>query len=138
MEIEKQSLVVYHIRCKDCKEDYIGKTARIFRHRLNDHKTSCKGKEDTAIHAHHLLTGHKIDFENVKIIDRADSDRKLQLMHIDKKKPNVKWLIMRQSYMTKNDVIWHVMTVFPFFPHLPCRVPPLYVQKEFLVQYFII
>ena len=92
LEIEKQSLVVYHIRCKDCKEDYIGKTARIFWHRLNDHQTSCKGKEDTAIRAHHLKTGHTIDFENARIIDRADSNLKLEckeLMHIDKKKPSL-------------------------------------------------
>ncbi len=55
-------------------------------HRLNDHQTSVKGKEDTAVHAHHILTGHTIDFRNAKIIDRADTYRKLQLkklMHID-------------------------------------------------------
>jgi len=38
----------------------------------------------------HLETGHAIDFKGLKILDRANSDRKLQLkelIHIDKRKP---------------------------------------------------
>ena len=46
----------------------------------------------TAIRAHHIETGHTIYFKGAKckILDRADSDRKLQLkelLHIDKRKP---------------------------------------------------
>jgi hypothetical protein len=89
-ELEKQSLIVYHIRCSECDADYIGKTERIFQHRINEHSSSHTGNEDSAIRAHHIETGHTIDFKGAKILDRADSDRKLQLkelLHIDKRKP---------------------------------------------------
>ena len=99
-ELEKQSLIVYHIRCKECREDYIGKTERIFAHRIKEHSVSVKCKENSAIHAHHVVTGHEIDFKGAKILDRADSDRKLQLkelMHIDKKKPSLNVQLNSQS-----------------------------------------
>ena len=87
-EIEKQSLVVYYIKCKDCNADYIGKTERLLFHRIKEHKT----QKTSSIYQHQLSTGHTIDYDNVQILDRADSDRKLQLkevMHIDKRKPSL-------------------------------------------------
>ena len=106
-ELEKQSLIVYHIRCKECPENYIGKTERKFAYRLKEHSTSTHVNsksgvkpEDSAIHAHHLKTSHEIDFEGAKILDRADSDRKLQvkeLLHIDKRKPSLNKQLNSQS-----------------------------------------
>ncbi len=95
-EREKQSLVVYHIKCKDCGADYIGKTERILFYRLKEHKT----QKSSALCQHQQSTGHKIDFENVQILDRADSDRKLQLkelLHIDKRKPSLNVQLNSQS-----------------------------------------
>ena len=49
---------------------------------------------------HHLETGHIIDYNSTKILDRADSDRKLQikeLLHIDQKKPTLNIQLNSQS-----------------------------------------
>lgn len=105
-ELEKQSLIVYQISCSQCEASYIGKTERIFTHRLKEHsrpkvnsldnnKTS-----DSAVYNHHLETGHIIDYKSTKILDRADSDRKLQikeLLHIDQKKPTLNIQLNSQS-----------------------------------------
>ena len=67
---------------------HIGKTERILFLRVKEHK----GKSDSAIHEHHLMTSHMIDFEKVKIINRADSDFKLQfkeILPIDKGNPTL-------------------------------------------------
>jgi len=39
-ELEKQSLVVYNIRCSEYDADFIRKTARIFQYRMNEHSYS--------------------------------------------------------------------------------------------------
>ena len=91
---------MYHIRCKDCSEDYIGKTERIFAYRIKEHSRSVKSGEGSAIHAHHTATGHTIDFKGAKILDRADTDRKLQikeLLHIDNNKPTLNKQLNSQS-----------------------------------------
>ena len=100
IELEKQSLIVYHIRCNECKEDYIGKTERIFYYRIQEHQKAPKTGEISAIHQHHLKTGHVIDFTGAKILDRADTDRKLQLkelLHIDKRQPTLNKQLISQS-----------------------------------------
>ena len=46
------------------------------------------------------LFGHIIDYNSTKILDRADSDRKLQikeLLHIDQKKPTLNIQLNSQS-----------------------------------------
>ena len=35
----KQSNVVYHVKCMDCDDDYIGKTTQILNERIHDHTT---------------------------------------------------------------------------------------------------
>ena len=89
-----------HIGCKECKEDYIGKTERIFHYRIQEHQRSPKTGETSSIHQHHLKTGHIIDFKGAKILDRADTDRKLQLkelLHIDKRQPSLNKQLISQS-----------------------------------------
>ena len=49
-----------------------------------------KSNVDLAFHQQHIQTQHKIDFDNIKIKDRADNDIKLQykeIVHINKRKP---------------------------------------------------
>ena len=72
----KQSLVIYHVKCQDCEADYIEKTERILFYRIQEHKGESSNKIDSAIHEHQLATSHKINFDNVKIIDIEDSDFK--------------------------------------------------------------
>ncbi len=55
---------------------------------------------NSAVYNHHLETGHIIGYNNTKILDRADSDRKLQikeLLHIDQKKPTLNIQLNSQS-----------------------------------------
>jgi hypothetical protein len=88
--IEKQSLVIYQISCIDCKAAYIGKTARILEHRIKEHKDS-KKKDPSAVQLHLKNNPtHTIDFENIKILDHADSDYKLkmkEMLYINQLKP---------------------------------------------------
>ena len=71
----KQSNVVYHLKCLNCEEDYIGKTTRVCSIRMKEHEYDPKSH----VFEHHYKVGHKIDFDNVKILDRASNDFKLQL-----------------------------------------------------------
>ena len=65
IEVEKQSLVVYHIKCSECSADYIGKTERILAYRIKEHQSPKKDKKGnylSSVYEHHKITGHKIDF----------------------------------------------------------------------------
>ena len=101
----KIALVIYHMNYKECQSSYIGKTDRILFHRVEEHK----GKSDSVIHEHHLATSHIIDFDKVKIINRIDSDFKLQfkeILQIDTHKPTLnKQLNSSDSYRIKTYII---------------------------------
>jgi hypothetical protein len=86
---KKRSGVVYHLKCKTCNEDYIGKTIRICNTRLIEHEITQKSSH---VHQHHIQPGHEIDFDNVIILDRADNDLKLtykEMLYIRKFKPTL-------------------------------------------------
>ena len=63
------SLVVYHIKRLHYNAYYIGKTERILCYRLHEHEKMAS----SVCHQHELKTGHKMDYENVTILDSADS-----------------------------------------------------------------
>jgi hypothetical protein len=52
----KQSLVVYHIKCMDCDNDYIGKSEQILSNRIEQHLTD---KNSHVFQRYHAL-GHYI------------------------------------------------------------------------------
>jgi hypothetical protein len=84
----KLSMVVYHLKCKNCNADYIGHTKRICDVRMKDHQTD----KNFHVFEHHNKPGHEIDFENVEILDRADTVRKLEykeMLYIRKHKPTI-------------------------------------------------
>ena len=84
----KLSMVVYHLKCKNCNADYIGQTKRICDVRMKDHQTD----KNSHVFEHHNIPGHEIDFENVEILDRADTVRKLEykeMLYIRKHKPTI-------------------------------------------------
>ena len=58
----KQSNVVYHLKCLNCDEEYIGKTTRICSKRMSEHEHS---DPSSHVYQHNIKVGHKIDFENV-------------------------------------------------------------------------
>ena len=98
-------LVVYKLKCLDCGVEYIGKTKRILKERLHSHKSH----DESAVYQHIVKTNHRIDFENVQVIDRADTDYKLKLIelqHIIKQKPALNKQMNAQSkYEVKTLII---------------------------------
>ena len=91
--------------CKRCKAYYICITEIILFHRIQEHKGESSNKTDSAIHQHQLSTTYNIDFENVRIIDRAKNDFKLQfkvILQIEKRKPSLlKQFDSNDSYRIK-------------------------------------
>jgi hypothetical protein len=67
-ELEKQSPIVYHIRCSEYDADYIRKTARIFQYRMSEHSSSNAGNKD--FRAQRLFTSLVIEFKRTKILER--------------------------------------------------------------------
>ena len=67
----KLSMVVYHLKCKNCPAHYIGKSKRICNVRMKDHEKDDKSH----VLEHNNLPGHEIDFDN-EILDRADTIKK--------------------------------------------------------------
>ena len=68
---------------------------RILSYRIREH-----GRSSSAVKQHSMATGHEIDYKNVEIIDRADTDRKLrikELLHILKRKPTLNKQLNSQS-----------------------------------------
>ncbi len=52
---------------------------------MEDHESDPK----YYVYEHHKLPGHEIDFANVEILDRANTIKKLELLHIRKHKPSL-------------------------------------------------
>ena len=67
--------VIYHLKCDDCGEDYIGETERKIRDRFPEHRR--KSSIKTSAMAHHLhYNNHKLTERNCKILDRESDWRK--------------------------------------------------------------
>ena len=96
-EIPSQSLVVYKINCSTCKAEYIGKTERILAHRMKEHAKDIK----SACHQHTVDNpDHRMDYDNIQVIDRATSDFKAkikELLHILHTKPELNKQLNSQS-----------------------------------------
>ena len=88
-----QSNLVYSINCAECNDFYVGKTSRCLIRRINEHKTGLGTEEyKSALFKHSRSTGHRIDYENVTILDTASSDNKLllkEMLHINRLKPTL-------------------------------------------------
>jgi len=90
-----QSGVVYHIKCETCNKSYIGMTERILLLRIKEHNAPNKpnNKNETAVQMHMRENPtHKMDANNIEVIDRANTAKKLELkemLHINKQKPEL-------------------------------------------------
>ena len=75
-----QSLVVYRMNCLDCNEFYVGKTSRCLQRRVKEHRLGTGTEEyKSALFKHARSTGHRIDYNNPVILDKASNDNKLLL-----------------------------------------------------------
>jgi len=87
-ESSKKCGVIYHIKCQDCAADYIGETARALGTRVKEHTT----RSSSAIFEHCDRTGHKINTNNIKVIDSEahNTTRKIkEAIHIKQKRPRL-------------------------------------------------
>lgn len=113
-EIEKRSLVVYHLKCKaeGCDASYIGKTERILVHRLKEHRTL----ETSSCKQHELDNpGHTMGYDQVEILDTAESNFKLlmkELLHILARKPSINKQMNPQS---KFNIRTLIIAAYPQF-----------------------
>ena len=89
----KKSGVVYEIHCMNCPDIYIGHTGRQIGERLKDwHKSLAPSHKLSAVAEHFSTTGHIIDWENTKVLDREDREYPRQVreaIYIKKKKPSL-------------------------------------------------
>ena len=70
---EKQTNVIYQIKCADCSWKYIGETGRSLETGKKEHIRNVKKcKVGSNIAKHAWDNDHAIDFANSKIIDRAN------------------------------------------------------------------
>ena len=75
---ENRKNTVYRIPCAECPKKYVGQTTKPLHKRNKEHENWCKTKfkkkllkstkKNDGIAYHHHYTGHKIDFNNVKIL----------------------------------------------------------------------
>ena len=80
--------VVYQLECLDCHKKYIGKTIRQLQTRIEEHKTH----DDSSVKQHINSTNHRIDWDGIKTLTSADSDKKLllkEMLFINKIKPEL-------------------------------------------------
>ena len=64
--------VVYKINCSDCKDTYVGETARAMSVRFDEHTTTDTSAPLTAVGEHTVKHKHEVDIDNVQIICRED------------------------------------------------------------------
>jgi hypothetical protein len=83
-----RSKIVYRINCLDCNKFYIGKTIRQFSQRKLEHKIH----ENSSVYKHTVAEKHRIDWDDMQVIDSARDDRRLllkEMLHINKLKPEL-------------------------------------------------
>lgn len=56
--------VVYHLKCQDCRAEYIGETERALSRRLTEHK-----REASPVGQHMRQKRHRLDEDNIKVLD---------------------------------------------------------------------
>ena len=89
---DKKSGVVYEIHCMNCPDIHIGHTGRQLGERLRTHKSVGPSHKLSAVAGNFSSTGHTIDRENTKVLDREDRDYRGQVreaIYIKKKKPSL-------------------------------------------------
>ncbi len=63
--------VVYELSCEDCGAVYVGETERRLQIRIDEHRSSvAKSDGKSAISDHTKATGHRIDWDGVRVIDQ--------------------------------------------------------------------
>ena len=90
------SSVVYKIPCANCCSCYVGTTSQYLRARIAQHSNDCReanrDSRKSALVCHHVETGHKFNFDEVRILDHCENYRKrmlLEMIHINLERDSV-------------------------------------------------
>ena len=71
------SNVIYLITCTNCKKQYVGKTTKTLRERINHHRSTILRNQNRYISIHFNFPDHKITNLKVQIIDSTDKRNNL-------------------------------------------------------------
>ena len=85
-EPSRKTGVVYNIQCKDCDHEYIGETGRTLGAGVDEHRKLAT----SAVHEHMRTTGHRIEWNKVKVIDTEPVEhrrRTKEAIHIRQRRP---------------------------------------------------
>ena len=108
-DVLDRSLVVYSLKCGKCDEEYIGKTERLLGYRIKEHSSNAPSNKSACKKHERENLDHKIKYNQVEILDNADTDHKLrikELLHILKRQPLLnKQLNSQSNYDIKTLII---------------------------------
>ena len=82
-----KSKIVYRLNCLGCEKFYVGQSIRHVCKRKEEHM----GDQDSSVYKHARI-GHRIDWDNMEILDTARDQRRLllkEMLHINKLKPEL-------------------------------------------------
>ena len=87
---------IYAVECKTCGQEYVGETLRAVKVRCKEHCDAIRlgqtAKSAIAEHVHQHMEPHDMDWEKLKVIDRARNNRERKIreaFHIEQRKPAI-------------------------------------------------
>ena len=85
--------IIYLITCKKCRKQYVGKTTKTLRERINRHKATIRSKQKIYISVHFNFPDHKLSDLSVQIIDTSTPEKLRNL--------EIFWIHKLQTYLPK-------------------------------------
>ena len=108
MPKEKLRNVVYSVKCGTCDNEYVGETQRALGVRKKEHCDAIRlGRVERSAVAEHVparFEPHEIDWQSLKVIDRASWKRERKIreaLHIGMRKPG-----MNRDIGVERSAIW--------------------------------
>ena len=93
---ESSTHVVYSMKCKTCKDEYVGETKRALSVRKKEHSDAIRleqcSKSAIAEHVHDHPSPHEMDWSTLQVVDRARRQferRVRETFHIYKRQPKI-------------------------------------------------
>ena len=71
------SNIIYLITCRKCKKQYIGKTTKALRERINHHRSTIMTNQNRYLSIHFNFPDHNINHLSVQVIDEVDNQTDL-------------------------------------------------------------
>ena len=68
--LDKTPGVIYHLKCRDCNDHYIGESGRCIHTRIKEHRDSIRldRPDSSAVGSHVQDTTHSIDWKGASVI----------------------------------------------------------------------